>query len=608
MPPVSWPHVAEQSANVPDPSHDVGRRLVLDRLESVARVFENALQSVRDLISETVKGGEKIGHWESSCRRTDSISFLRKTTDRLLDIQDSVESYVLAAVADVREQSNQYTEILRLPEELIFALLSGYVESHLQSRDTDRQIGHGVIHLDKKWIKLREVCRHWNNVLIGAAKLWSYIDLSWPLDVANSYVSLCQGVPLRLLWNIPVSNWDVDVSNYGNQKEWTSSHIHSTEELQLGIQHIPYSSWQRDKLVDVLRECCSPDLQSLRISLGHIGGDLEYAVVPIPALPTVNLLHLKLHNCWSSGPLSPSLQTIEIVALDPQIVTVKHIFQVLSGCPLLKSCVFDISAPGSLPPAFSVISLSGPMHLPNLRYLRLGDFSEPTFDWLYQRIRLELVPDMQITIIFVPEPFEPFKLPSRLGNVASRANSLDISRSSVRYTTEDQLDHRFSLGMPLRAQIESQFLPKLNFSPFTRVRRLSLGTYSNAYHSFWMEGLSLLRELHDLELCGSQTEISEVFLDLSETSPLICPSLQKLSIFDNKMWKWLDEQDETGGAFQSKKVIAQERLETLLKSRVGQGASIQSLKLFTPSWWTEDLDRWKPFVAVVETTGEYKFP
>ncbi|KZS95705.1 hypothetical protein SISNIDRAFT_483152 [Sistotremastrum niveocremeum HHB9708] len=606
MPPVSSPRIMSKSAPVPELSNGGGRHAVIDRLESVARALEHALQSVRDLISDTFEEAENIGYWENSCRRGDSMSFLRQTTDRLLDIKDSIESSVLAAIADVREQSNQYTEILRLPEEIIFALLSGYVESHLQSRDTGRQVEYGVAHLDKKWIKLRKV--HWNVVLRGAAKLWSYIDLSWPLDVANSYVSLCQGVPLRLLWNIPVSNWDVEVSNYENQKEWTSSHIHSTEELQLGIQHIPYSSWQRDKLVDALRECCSPDLQSLRISLGHIGGDLEYAVVPLPALPTVNLLHLRLHNCWSSGPLSPSLRTIEIIALDPQIVTVEHIFQVLSGCPLLKSCVFDISAADSLPLPLSDISLSSPIHLPNLRHLQLGDFSEPMFDWLYERIQLELVPDMQITILFLRESFEPFKLPSRFGAVASRANSLDFSRESVRYTTDDHLDHLFSLGMPLRSRIETHFLPKLNFTPFTRLRRLCLGIYSNAHHSFWMEGLSLLRELHDLEIRGSQTEISEVFLDLSETTPLICPTLQKLSVFDDKMWKWLDEMDETGAAFQSKKVVAQERLETLLKSRVNQGIAIQSLKLSTPSWWAEDLDRWKPLVAIVETTSLYKFP
>ncbi|KZS95729.1 hypothetical protein SISNIDRAFT_451343 [Sistotremastrum niveocremeum HHB9708] len=552
-----------------------GRTAILTQLESVADALESALGNIRALISKTRADGTKIGFWEQEdlLERASSISLLRQAASGVSKVEASVASVLSNTIANINELSNHHTNLFRLPEEIVLRFLFIHTEEYLDFDEGNENAEYGVRRLGRKWVKLTEVCRNWNVTLKRAAQLWAFIDLSWPL-----------------LWNL---NHPRDDSLLGPE-QLSILRTHSIHELQLGVKRTPTSLKNLDMIHELLK--ASPtSLESLRVSLGRVDGDYHSHTTLLPPLPVPNLLHLRLHNCWASGPLPSSLRTVQIVALRPDVMTLAHVFQILSSCQYLESGDFEVAADDPSPNLNHALNLrvAEALHLPRLQSFRIRTLSLASFDWLCDRIRLDSVPSLDIHIT-LPIPSEStFRLPAQF-QPFSRALSLSYSRDNFEYHLEDQFHHVFRLGWS--GPFLKEIMPILDPSSFVSLQQLILRSNSPV----WTECLHVFSHLRDLHLdtsVGELSGLSPILHRLSREPLLLCPQLCTLSL---RALPYEYGNGDAHGAFLDERQMANATLEALLRSRADNGIRIQKLILSIDSCWTDDLDRWRPFVDIIE--------
>lgn len=428
-----------------------------------------------------------------------------------------------------------------------------------------------------------------------AAHPWTVVDLSWPREAIEYHAILSQAAPIRVFWNLSQRR---DDSLLGPE-QWSILGTHLIHELQIGVKRASVSL-KNLVMIHELLKACPTSLESLRISLGRVSGDSHANTTLLPPLPTPNLLHLQLHNCHSSGPLPSSLRTIQIVALQPANGTVAHIFQILSCCQNLESGDFKVADTVSSPDP-SDAQLPPPaqaLHLPRLQSLKIRTLSLALFDWLCERVRLESVPLLDIHIMVPISSETTFRLPAQFQTCFSRALSLEYSLDNFHYHLEDQFRHVFHVSW-------SGFdpegdMPILDPSSFTSLQQLIIRSSSPV----WTECLHVFSQLRDLHLdtsVGELSGLSPILQRLSQEPLLLCPRLCTLSLRASP--HGYGKRDALD-VFLYAGEVANATLEALLRSRAENGNQFQKLILSIGSCWTDDLDRWRPFVDTIEINND----
>ncbi|KZT36547.1 hypothetical protein SISSUDRAFT_1063560 [Sistotremastrum suecicum HHB10207 ss-3] len=500
------------------------------------------------------------------------------------------------------EESNLFTRLCRLPDSVTLQILTAYCYEDLHGDGLDGNPDNGVFRLGRNWTKLTEV--HWNNILKRSAEFWSFIDLSWPIELIEYHAGLSQGTPLKVRWKLPLGPSETPILGRlylsGStdldrlSKKWNLVCTHWLEDIQLGVEG--RLTEEKVALLTGLLDLCPPNVKALRIWLAQDAGAHE-ASISLPPRLMSNLSNLRLHHCGVSGPFSPFLETIEVVTGN---VNVYDIFQILSGCQVLKSCTFDVDSESGafLPPKTWALRPS-PLGLPHMRRLKLGQLSEPTFGWLYTRVLLEEVPDLEVTIDF-PGGAEPsFLLPARFQACASRAHSLSVWRTGeVKYHFDTQHVHSFNLNYDVPVSpLYLRYKPALSFSPFKFLRRLSIGTFAIQYYDLWTRTLYQVPYLTNIHICGCHTKLSAILKVFCEGAPFVCPQLSIISLEDDDTWKWEEGLSEEIISLQ--KDATDSCLEHLLRCRADKGIPIQKLILSGYSWWNEGPERWNPLVGSI---------
>ncbi|KZT36554.1 hypothetical protein SISSUDRAFT_1049692 [Sistotremastrum suecicum HHB10207 ss-3] len=567
--------------------HDI----LLAHLENVVGVLEAALDEVRALASDIVKERRIVSTQEKQCERENALKLLRDTTSSITRIGTKIQCGFSRAIAGICEQSNEYTEICRLPYDLISDILTEYIPNHPEKvHSMSRR---------PRWICLSEVCRKWNWVLKEASKPWTFINLAWPTKVIEYHALLSKKSPLHIAWGL-----SGDVSSPGSDRtDWLLCHKDTIKDLELGVEW--YMAGDRTKLLflDLLARyfTASPaKLKSLELFLPLFGMTRlhEEVSVLLPPLSTLDLEHLRLNNCWPKGTLPSSLRTLEVISMSSSVVTVRNIHQILSECSLLETCSLDIDC-GSMD-LFTMSTAPLPnssLSLPRLRSLELGKLSQTELEWLSERVHLEDVPELRISIIVSPPLKPPFKLPVQFHHHATRSEWLEVGKQDIDYCSPNFFRHKFDISQYPQTSMDLPLLT-LDFQLFTLVQQLVLKSYTSARWALWSSAFCSFSNLKDLHIRGSQTEVSELLIPLGREIPFICPKLRVLSLEDDGEWKWT--MSKTDAHFQSKKRVANDRLETLLKVRAEQGNSLQKLILSADNWWSDDPERWGALVDGVE--------
>ncbi|KZS95738.1 hypothetical protein SISNIDRAFT_538847 [Sistotremastrum niveocremeum HHB9708] len=578
--------------------------LFQNQLTAVAGVLEAGVHETRNLLSNVLLHGERQKLQENDRWETGSMSLLRNTTSSLENIKTMIASAISFTIADISEESNLCTRLCRLPDAVTLKILAAYCYEDLHGDGSDANPANGVFRLRRNWTKLTEVCRHWNKILKRSPEFWSFIDLSWPIELIDYHVGLSQGAPLKVRWNLPMSPSEALVMTRYHSREstdppsvsrkWNLVCAHWLGDVQLSVE----GKLTGDKVTQLtnLLDLYPPTVKALRIYMRLEAGSPQVSI-SLPPLLMSNLSTLRLHYCGASGPFSPLLETIEVVGGN---MTVNDIFQILSGCQVLKSGTFDVNAGAFLPPATWALR-TNPLRLPHMKRLKLGRLSEATFEWLYTRILLEEVPNLEVILKFPHGTGTSFLLPARFQTCASRAHSLSVWRTDqVKYHFDTQHVHEFRLNYDLpMSPLYLRYQPTLSFSPFKFLRRLLIGTFSPHYLEFWVQTLHHLPYLTNIHIRGCQTKFSAILKAFCYGAPLYCPQLSILSLEDSEddSWKWDEGTTEESASLQSE--ATDDCLEHLLRCRAAKGIPIQKLILSGYSWWDEGPERWNPLVGSV---------
>ncbi|KZS95706.1 hypothetical protein SISNIDRAFT_464057 [Sistotremastrum niveocremeum HHB9708] len=193
----------------------------------------------------------------------DSLSIVRRIANDVKCVGKTVGTAFNRAYADICKLSNHYTEISRLPEELMVEILWQYHQPD-PTFDSDSSIRMNSSKRD--WVRFRQVCSSWDEMMRSTTKFWSFIDASWPIKFFNHHILLSGLTPLHVRW--PFTNhWQTEES-LGIMEEWLSSH--SIVELQVSWR----TFWefiqlpQRLHVADVLaRYLKSPPASNLSFSV-----------------------------------------------------------------------------------------------------------------------------------------------------------------------------------------------------------------------------------------------------------------------------------------------------------------------------------------------------
>ncbi|KZT35026.1 hypothetical protein SISSUDRAFT_215352 [Sistotremastrum suecicum HHB10207 ss-3] len=127
-------------------------------------------------------------------------SLLRKLGSRLMEEKNHLINAFSGAIADISERSNLYTQIARLPEELVLRIFTQASDEWQKIRALGPIFPYIVDHPPSfsQWTNVLKVCRSWHNTVISFSPAWGSIDMSWPSEAIETHLRLSKSAPLRV--------------------------------------------------------------------------------------------------------------------------------------------------------------------------------------------------------------------------------------------------------------------------------------------------------------------------------------------------------------------------------------------------------------------------
>lgn len=536
-------------------------------------------------------------------------------------VKDKLNVRFSAVMADVSEQSNKYTDISRLPREILLEILSLYAEDFLYNATKAGRPDYQRPIVPRGWVKNMRVyestsqrntdvteaglsCRSWNHIVTDYAPFWTLIDLSWPVQLIDTHTVLSKDAPLQVFWS--------DVRSTCAQSEWLSKYTKAITYLHLIWPD--FAPWNEEQGVIhdpelLVAKCLTSPSNALRSLDLHVILQERRVARMLPALTVPDLQHLRLQNCWSRELCSARLQTL-YVKVNSSIVNIHDIYDILSHTPVLSSCIFHT---GDIWDNTAELPLSGaasPRHLPCLHNLELRLFSTPQYDWLYDHIRAELtINDITVLLDSPQTSIKVFTIPRGLEKYTARAETVEFNGHALHYGVKDQFKHSISavnghqeaMWGAAGATLASDY--RLAIPLFPCVHQLIIADYNCAHHDNWILALQTFSRLSDLRVTGSDTQSAmlDLLIALGKEGPLLCQNLRTLTwCYEGRTAGWRlpgDTAEDTDT--ESTKHLAQRELEKMLKVRADHGIGLHKLTVSADSWWAEPIDQWKPYVSVV---------
>ncbi|KZS96429.1 hypothetical protein SISNIDRAFT_451160 [Sistotremastrum niveocremeum HHB9708] len=573
-----------------------------EALSALTRTLEAALKEVAQIASNLGLADSEECHPRLLSKNETSHlrDVLREGVVKMSSIRSSVDFSFSAAMVHLSEQSNSYTDIASLPEELLVKILTKFVENEM---DLDRGIMKVQLPAKRKthsWTRISTVCRQWNRIMKQTPGIWSFVDLSWAQDPLRRHAILSKDAPLHIFWN---SYNCLDITAF----DFMAENMTRIETLRIVSKSASTFSNDHQEFRDPWKTWITapaPHLCFLEIDLRGRGG-LPH-LISLPDAP--RLWRLDLANCFTQAPLPSSLRSIR-VSSDARSLTHHDVVRVLVECPLLILCSIYISPKTSsmsetiLVPAFP----SSKITLPRLRYLMLGAFSREIIEWIFAHfilpntasVHLCAVPFSQPVSFFVPEILAPY---------APWAECLRISKDEFSFWTlaDDQFHHSISASTR-RFTAPDTLDPIIGLFP--NLSRFYMDFYTLERHAMWMDALRRLGHLTLLSICGHHTELAEILGAL--TDPTLCPKLEILALktleLEPDPWDQWDPSPSADRHLDRDDAEAERHLFTLLKARDTQNLRIRKLVLPRRSYtWANEsnIERWTRHVDAVELLGE----
>ncbi|KZT35048.1 hypothetical protein SISSUDRAFT_1051991, partial [Sistotremastrum suecicum HHB10207 ss-3] len=593
-------------------SKDPDQSIALNSLEGIASGLESALQAIKKLIVEISNGDGYQSKSQPKDRRQardpGPREFLRATIEDVNLIQKEANSAFYVAIAEIAQRSNIYTEINQLPEEIMLKVLTDYIElsgPNVRRRNTDsRYAGYP----SRIWVELRQVCRSWTNKITNFSSLWSSINLQWPLRFIDLHTKLSRSASLQVWCPATDTFSTTSVFHY----EWLIGSIHRMTRLQI---HLPLYLLedQTNRALEFLSQCViKAPVCALKTLAVCCDDEVPYPSL-IPDLTPLNLRDLRLHYCWAPIGLPATLQTIHVISRS-EAITVRDIYRVLSECPMLYSCIFDVKTrPFDHSPSFDAVPCDSPLELPRLRTLQVGDFPVAHIEWFYKQIVVDHLSSNAITIGSTSDPASPLSLPDGVREYASQATCLEIQLPQhLRYVLKDRFHHSINIPPGVQhtdvAHCSILWYFQTLAHNFVSVRRLYIQNFLFRESTDWAQAISELTSLEKLHVSGF--DVIALLMALRQADYLRNSGLHTISL--DERWSWSRREHRYWGAWgtvsdeinstsepASVSMSVEEALESFLLFRSEQGLGIRHL-ILTYKCDADFIERCRSFGTVVE--------
>ncbi|KZS96428.1 hypothetical protein SISNIDRAFT_314926 [Sistotremastrum niveocremeum HHB9708] len=492
----------------------------------------------------------------------------------------------------VSEQSNLYTDIASLPEELLAEILTTFVEMEMDLGQGMKKIVFPGERKTHSWTKISSVCRQWNRIINHTPGIWSFLDLSWTQEPILRHAKLFKDAPLHIFWD---NNNGVGAA----ESDFMTDNMARVEDLRVISRSTNRANRDYMQFLDLWKTWITvPALHLRLLNMVLWGRGGSHQTISLPNAP--HLRHLRLSRCFTKAPFPSSLHTVHISS-DARSLNHNDVVRVLSECPQLKSCVFHITplisstAERNFVPPFPTHKIS----LPHLRNMKIGAFSQEILEWIFMHFipPREATYRLSYTVPFLPEV--SFFVPEALKPHASRADSLRASNSGFNFWTEGGLPHSITAHP---GGYSNRFTLDPIIGLFPNLSQFYMDDYTLDCHSIWMDGLRRIAHLTLLGICGRHNELAEILGAFSD--PTLCPKLEILVLRDLGVESDLPDPD----AFAERDdTEAEAHLVKLLKTRDAQNLRIKKLILSRHSYtWANEgnIERWMQHVDAVELMGK----
>ncbi|KAF8423175.1 hypothetical protein L210DRAFT_3570315 [Boletus edulis BED1] len=224
--------------------------------------------------------------------------------DMALTAQARVDEEIakqLRSLCDLRTQRNSFSLISRLPTETLAAIFIYSARDYHSTHFTRTVPG---------WVNVSYVCRHWRNVALNCATLWSYLFLTTP-RWTEELLARSKQTSLKLHAEVYRRRRCADDQGLCFVRQ-VMNHIERIQELHLELPRMRYK--------DHFLSSPAPRLQNLKISVGSRDGPSEQFSAlfdgDTPALRTLELSYCPVP--WYSFKLN-GLTTLDLRLVPSQL-------------------------------------------------------------------------------------------------------------------------------------------------------------------------------------------------------------------------------------------------------------------------------------------------
>ncbi|KAI0067971.1 hypothetical protein BV25DRAFT_1818321 [Artomyces pyxidatus] len=476
------------------------------------------------------------------------------------------------SVLSLKARRNALAPIARLPPEAL-AMVFAFIAEDCSWYATQAE--------RLAWMKVAHVSHHWREIALSHARLWTRIEFSSFLS-ASVMLTRARAAPIT-----------IDVQLLADPYVRPCMSIRLTcpvneEALILGLQHMWHVSQLRlsvprlflfDNLFDKFPSS-APSLQALSLSTEAWDPTYPPEIAALPndlfAKGIPNLQHLSLTNfdfSWNS-PWLKGLRSLRLVNLSiPARPSMTTFLDALESMDRIEELFFHQSTPiSNLPDAELQVSESD--RVVTLQHLRAFDLSTLGVDCAYvtRHLSLPQVRSVRIDCYSVRPDGSDFLpiLPSfrRLAHGTHDASPLQsmtaVSADSFLYVST-WLEPDPSESQPPRAVLAasgSLWRPGTDYKltmaafaslPLTDVRSVSVQNMAPAHLDLWLVEGARWRKLERLRLIGesaqdftqaslvngaqvSDSEVVDPQTGLPDTSALLFPELQSLTLVSASLW------------------------------------------------------------------------
>lgn len=386
-----------------------------------------------------------------------------------------------------------------------------------------------------RWLYMTHVCKHWRDVALGTAHLWSHLPLQHPIDCVQEFIRRSSTAPLHVVSEISIFE-PADLALC----KLLSPEVYRIQELSLAISRslcqqleaqIPAISDAPLLKRLCLTKCSSPseepDPESFWFSnaaLEHLE-DLELAYFSVSFIrpffrPTLTRLAVRFNSQQPQETRLGAAQWIEI----------------LTQIPLLQELVLESAVP--VPPSGTFVQppLHDGLSLPYLRNLKLTDYATGSTEYAALVAQLNIPPLCDIYfgststgLISTEEPryitsvltskFTPSKWEGDSRDQPLRYCTISVSPTSFDFAVKawsdvlsprpddvlNEVDHSgihqrppyMHLGLTLELESEDDFPLWLEFLPSSRIISLNICDQNNGITTFQdlLSSFQLIRHL-----------------------------------------------------------------------------------------------------------------